>query len=280
MPPLIAALVLLSALLHALWNASLKRQPDPEGASVAILAIAALVAAAIAAALGWPLQGRAGAAWSLAAGLCDGGYFVTLALALRDAPLGTAYALSRGGALAVAWPLSVALLGEAITGRALGGVALLLAGLAAVGLEHRRQLAPRGGFWAALCALFIAAYHLCYKRALATGSLPAAVFATALAVALPLNLARLGPGGPGRALAAVRRRPVEVGAAGAICAASFLVFLSALAAGGAGATLTLRNTSVVFAVLLAWLLGERQGPGQVAGVVGIAAGAVLLAWPT
>lgn len=39
------------------------------------------------------------------------------------------------------------------------------------------------------------------------------------------------------------------------------------------------TTSVVFAALLAWRLGERQGASQVAGVVGIAAGAVLLAWP-
>jgi hypothetical protein len=32
MDPRVVALVVVSALLHALWNAALKKQPDPEGA--------------------------------------------------------------------------------------------------------------------------------------------------------------------------------------------------------------------------------------------------------
>jgi drug/metabolite transporter (DMT)-like permease len=67
--------------------------------------------------------------------------------------------------------------------------------------------------------------------------------------------------------------------AGVLCAASFLLFLVALARGGAGAAVTLRNTSVLFALLLAWMMGERPGRWQVAGILGVAAGAMILGWP-
>jgi drug/metabolite transporter (DMT)-like permease len=48
---------------------------------------------------------------------------------------------------------------------------------------------------------------------------------------------------------------------------------------GAGAVATLRNTSVVFAVLFSWILGERPPLKQWLGAALVAAGAAGLAWP-
>jgi drug/metabolite transporter (DMT)-like permease len=280
MQPLVAALIVASAFLHALWNAALKRQRDPEAASVAMLAIATVVAiAARALASGPAFAGASGVAWALAAGVCEGGYFVTLALAFREAPLGVVYTIARGGALAAVWPISALWLGEVVTARSALGAAALVLGLGLVGLDRGGGAAPRGVFWASLCAAFIAAYHLFYKCSLAAGAAPSAVMAVSLAVALPLSLVRLGMGGPGRALAALRASPVALGAAGFLCTASFLVFLYALARGGAGAAATLRNTSVVFALVLAWAIGERPGRPQIVGTVVVALGAVLIGWP-
>jgi drug/metabolite transporter (DMT)-like permease len=273
--------VVASALLHALWNALLKRQPDPEGAAMAILGTA--MAAAW---MAWPLAGqpgfpsREGLWWTLAAGLCEAGYFVTLALALRDAPLGIVYTVSRGGALAAVWPASALWLGEAISGRALAGAAVVGAGLVLVGAERREAAAARGVLWALACAGFIAAYHILYKAALATGAAPAAVFAVSLTVAWPLNLARLGRGGLVRAGTALRASPRVVLMAGLLCTGSFLLFLLALVRGGAGAAGTLRNVAIVFALGFAWLMGERPGRRQLAGTAVVLLGAVLLAWPT
>jgi drug/metabolite transporter (DMT)-like permease len=281
-PLLIAALIVGSALLHAFWNALLKRQRDPEGASVALLAVAGASAAAIAVALrgaGPSFPSAAGLGWALAAGLCEGGYFVTLALAFRAAPFGMVYAIARGGSLALVWPVSVLLLGEGVTPLAVGGALGVAAGLALLGLERLGDLSGRGVAWAAACAACIAGYHLSYKAALATSAAPPAIFATGICVALPVALARLGPGGWRRAVAALRDGPVGVTAAGLLCTASFLAFLVALARGGAGAALTLRNSSVVFALALAWLMGERPGRRQVAGTLGVALGAVLIGWP-
>jgi drug/metabolite transporter (DMT)-like permease len=280
MDPRVVALVVVSALLHALWNAALKRQPDPEGAAVAILAVAG-----VAAWLAWPLASGAGLpgpdaiGWSLAAGLCEGGYFVTLALALRAAPLGVVYTVSRGGALAVVWPVSALWLGEAVGARSAAAAAVLLLGLVLVTGDRRDGTSARGVLWATICAGFIAGYHLFYKAALVTGAAPAAVFAIALAVALPVNLARQGRSGPARARAAMLASPLVVVAAGLVCTASFLAFLAALASGGAGASFTLRNSSIVFALLLAWLMGERPGRRELAGALAVAAGAVALGWP-
>jgi drug/metabolite transporter (DMT)-like permease len=68
-------------------------------------------------------------------------------------------------------------------------------------------------------------------------------------------------------------------AAGAVATASFLLFLDGLSLAGAGAALTLRNTSVVFAQLLALLLGERVPARQWIGAAFVAAGAAVLSWP-
>jgi drug/metabolite transporter (DMT)-like permease len=280
MQPLVAALIFASAFLHALWNAALKRQADPEGASVAILTVAAVTAAAaLALGSGPAFPSAAGLAWAIAAGVCEGGYFVTLALAFREAPLGVVYPIARGGALAAVWPVSALWLGEAITARSAAGAAALATGLVLIGLTRGGRASPRGIVWAVLCALCIAAYHLCYKCSLATGAAPSGVITASLAVALPVNVARLGARGLARTLASVRDGPLVVVAAGALCTASFLLFLSALARGGAGAAATLRNTSVLFALLLAWAIGERPGRPQVLGTVGVALGAVLIGWP-
>ena len=129
------ALVLLSALLHASWNALLKREQDIETATVAVLAVAA--ASSLATALftsGAAFPDPHGLGWALSAGVFEGGYFIALAMALLHAPLGFAYAVARGGAIALVWPISVLFLGEALTPCAIAGVLLLWAGLLSVGL--------------------------------------------------------------------------------------------------------------------------------------------------
>jgi drug/metabolite transporter (DMT)-like permease len=273
-------LVLFSAFLHALWNAALKEEEDTQAAAVAVLAVAAATAAAIVPLSRGPAFPQpAGIAWAAAAGICEAGYFATLAIAFRRAPLGLAYAVARGGSIAAVWPASILWLGEAVTARGIGGAAVLCAGIAALGLASRRLGASAGVAWAGLSALCIAAYHLCYKSALACSAQPAALFAASLAVALPINLSALGRRGLGRVGTCLRARPVGLAGAGIVAAASFLFLLVALEGSGAGAVVTLRNTSVVFAQALAWAIGERPGRLQVAGAVLVALGAVLLGWP-
>ena len=275
------ALLVLSALLHALWNALLKREPSPERSVAGVLGFAALTAAVAAfASPGAAFATRAALGWGLGAGAFEGLYFVTLAAALARADYGVVYTVARGGAMLVVWPAGALLLRQPITALALGGALLVAVGLALVGWGRsggRTRRSARGLAFAVACAAAIAGYHLCYDRALAAGARPAPLYAVALAIALPAPLVlalRARPAAaPGVGAA---RRALRWAVAGSVCTASFLLFLVGLAASGAAVALTLRNSSVCFAQAIAFAIGERPTRAQVAGALVVAAGATLV----
>jgi drug/metabolite transporter (DMT)-like permease len=223
---------------------------------------------------------RAGWAWGIAAGACEGVYLFSLARSLRHAPLALAYTVARGGALLVVWPVSVLWMGEPVTVLTVMGAAVLAGGLGVTGLVRSSKPVGRGVAWAAASAVCIAGYHVAYKKALGAGAQPPALFALALTVALPvLLLTRAHREGRDAVLRQVRKSPVLMLATGTLCTLSFALLLTALARGGAGAVLTLRNTSIAFALVLAVLQGERPGRRQISGAALVMAGAVLLGWP-
>jgi drug/metabolite transporter (DMT)-like permease len=279
-PLLATSLVLLSALLHAAWNAILKREKDASAGAATIVAVALVCAAA------WALLARGpafpnGAAvlWTLAAGAAEAVYFLALARSLVLLPLGPAYTISRGGSLLLVWPISVALLGERARPVAAIGAALVFLGIVATGVPKKgeaRAVHARGIAWACACAAFIAVVFLAYKRAIEAGAERTALFATSLALSFPLNVAWVGKGALGRMKRVLVGRPAAIVFAGVVCTASFLLFLGALETDGAGRVLTLRNTSVVFAYAFAWAAGERPTALQLAGGALVALGAALL----
>jgi drug/metabolite transporter (DMT)-like permease len=270
-------LVLASAFLHALWNAIIKPDRDTRAAAVVVLAVATATTALVAATLGSAAFPDARIlATAVAAGLFEAGYFLTLAVALAAAPLGSVYAATRGGAIVLVWPLSIVIFGEALTLPAVIGAALVIGGLALLGLGDKGT--RRGAAWAIACAVCIAGYHLCYKRALALDAAPPLLFAVSLAVALPCNVVGLGRRAGPRLRDALLARPVALLAGGVVCASSFVIFLVALRDGGAGVVLTLRNSSIVFAQLFAFMIGERPSRRAVVGALLIVLGAVALAW--
>lgn len=277
---MLIALVLVSAFLHASWNALLRLEPDKDRALVAAVAVATALAAVIAIARAAithvaPFPGAAAVVWSLAAGVLEWLYFVSLARALARGALGPVYTISRGGAILVVWPLSLALFAEPVTLAAGAGSAVVLGGLALAGgrTGDSRGLSRAGLSWSLACAIAIAGYHLTYKAALAAGGGPSAVFAVALALASAINLV-----GTRGVVAYSRPRVGRVLVMGLVCGASFLILLEALATGGAGFVLTLRNTSVLFATILAAAIGEAPRHTQVVGAILVATGAILMAW--
>jgi uncharacterized membrane protein len=221
-------------------------------------------------------------AWALVAGVLEWAYFASLAKALAQESLGPVYTISRGGAIVLVWPISIAAFGEHLTTTSAIGSAIVLAGLALTSSGGRFAItsAMKGSalLWSVVCAGSIAGYHLSYKAALTSGGSPSAVFALALALASVINAARLGRDGRSAALAILKVRFGRVVLMGAICGGSFLILMEALARGGSGFVLTLRNTSVLFATALAFTIGERPSRPQVLGAALVAAGAVAMAW--
>jgi drug/metabolite transporter (DMT)-like permease len=78
------------------------------------------------------------------------------------------------------------------------------------------------------------------------------------------------------AVAELRAAPLAIVGAGLVCTLGFVLFVRAMAHGGAGVLTTLRNTSILFAQGLALLAGERPKRLALVGAVVVTAGAVLL----
>lgn len=282
---MIVALVLLSALLHALWNALLRLEREKDRALVAAIIVASLFAM-IVGGVRWaagepPFASTLGLVFTVAGGVFEAIYFATLARAMELGRLGVVYTISRGGAVLVVWPLSIVLYAELATAPSIAGSAVVLAGLTLCGFgasqirNGTNQRAAVG--WAIACAVSIAGYHLSYKAALREAVNPSACFALSLSVSALINVVRLRAAGR-RALAAlVRVRWPRLVLMGIVCGGSFLILMEALARGGSGYVLTLRNTSVLFAAGMAFFIGERPSRIELLGAALVAAGAALMA---
>jgi uncharacterized membrane protein len=279
-----AVYVLVSALLHALWNALLRLEKDKDRALVAAVAVATVLAIAVAGsrwALGSPPFATVESGlWAVGAGVLEWIYFASLARALDRGPLGAVYTISRGGAILVVWPVSIAVFAEPLTLTSGIGSGIVLTGLvlAGLGAGTTREARNSALAWAVLCAIAIAGYHIAYKGALGSGGNASAVFALGLSVASAINIARLGREGRQIARALFVARPGRVILMGIVCGGSFLILMEALHGGGAGYVLTLRNTSVLFATAFAAMIGERPRRPEVLGALLVAMGAVLMAW--
>ncbi len=213
------------------------------------------------------------------AGVFEAVYFATLARALERGRLGPVYTVSRGGAVLVVWPLSIVLFEETVTTTSATGSGVVLAGLVLAGLGAHgvRGQGPSGVGWATACAASIAGYHLSYKAALQSGGGPSATFGVSLALAAVLRIIVMRGESRRILVRVVRGRPWRVILMGLVCGGSFLILMEALALGGSGYVLTLRNTSVLFAAGMAFLIGERPAHAEVVGAAFVAGGAVLMA---
>ncbi len=280
---MLAALTLVSALLHASWNALLRREPDKDRGLTAAIIAAAVVACAVALvrwALGaQPFTTPASILYTVLAGLFEAIYFSTLARALEVGRLGVVYTVSRGGAVLVVWPASLWLFAEVVTWTSGTGSAVVLAGLvvSSLSVTTASTRAHRAGVgWAAACAVSIAGYHLAYKAGVREGANPSALFGASLALSAVLSVIRLGRAGRRTLVVVVRERGSRVALMGLLCGGSFLILMEAISIGGSAFVLTLRNTSVLFAVILAAMIGERPQRTEIVGAILVAGGAVLM----
>jgi drug/metabolite transporter (DMT)-like permease len=273
-------LVLVSACLHGLWNALLKKARNLHAASLGILVISLAITTALVPLIPGPVfPNRTALAWALAAGLGEGCYFVALSRALRAAPLGWSYSWMRGLAMLLVWPVSLLWLGEQLRPLSALGVVVICLGLMLMGLARTRAAGSEAIVWAAATGILIAGYTLAYKLALAHGAHPVGLYAMAMGVALPVQVGIRVRRQGWRAGTRMPEQRLLVLAAGILCTGSFLLYLKALALEGAGAMATLRNTSIVFAVLFSCAIGERPTFRQWSGAALVTAGAIALAWP-
>jgi drug/metabolite transporter (DMT)-like permease len=270
----IALLVLFAALLHASWNALLKSGGDGFWA-MTVMGIATSVPCAVLVVF-LPIPARASWPYIAASALLHVGYNAFLVRAYRSGEFGSAYPIARGSS-----PLLVTL-GAALTvgeRPALSGiVGILLVSTGIMSLAFRGRRVPETGIFYALgTGAFIAAYSVTDGIGGRLSGSPVAYTVWMClawgATALPIFLVRR-PGG------AIWRGVQKTGLAamgGIISLLAYGIVIFAMTRAPMGSVSALRETSVLFAVLLGRVFfGETLTARRILSALVIAAGALCL----
>lgn len=270
----VIGLALFAAVLHATWNAFLRSGADRLW-TVTVMSLAmALIAIPFAAVFPLPSSG----AWPylILSSCLQVGYSVFLVSAYRHGELGQVYPIVRGSVPLLVTLGGLVFAGEHLTLPAMVGVVLIALGIMSLSLGRTRASTPSILF-ALLTGLFIASYATVDAigvRILGNASTYAiwifliyGVLMTATFVAMRGKLT-LDPRSP-ETWKAIGGGMVSLIAYGAV--------IAAFAIGPAGPVTALRETSVVFAVLLGRaFLGEALTLRRVTACAIVALGAVGL----
>ncbi|TWI65233.1 putative membrane protein [Pseudoduganella lurida] len=266
------AVVLLAALLHATWNALVKAGPDKLLSTVVVTSGAGLLAVPLLPFAGMPAP--ASWPWLAASAVCQVVYYRLLALAYRHGDMSQAYPLMRGTAPLLVVLASGPLLGEVPSAGQGVAIALICGGVLAMTLGGGAS--RRSSAYALANAVCIAAYTLVDGIGVRASGAPAA-YTLWLFVLTALGMLP-GVAGTGRGLAAYARRYWRTGLAGGCgTMASYGLALWAMTRAPVAMVAALRETSILFATLIAlYVLRERVSGRRIAAAGLIACGAVAM----
>jgi drug/metabolite transporter (DMT)-like permease len=247
------AAALTSALLHAGWNAAVKRAARPTEVMAAQMLTSALL---VLPGLLWTgLPARESWPWLVASTAMN---LVTIAALLRSFEqmgYGVAYPVQRAVSVVLVVPASALIAGETPAPAGLAGIGLVVLSLGLLAGGRRRDGVPtaRAAAWLLLAGCSAAAYVICDAQGVrAAGSPWAYAFAVSVtnAAAMAWRLRRLGT--PWHLMAANWRVGLPTAAA---AVASYLLILWVWSQAPVAPAAALRDISAVFAVLIAvaWL---------------------------
>jgi drug/metabolite transporter (DMT)-like permease len=273
--PLVLALLLGSALLHATWNVLLRSGAD----RLWSITVMSLVSGAMAAVVALVLPLPAPASWGFAAGsgLLQVGYCVFLVWAYEKGELGQVYPIARGAAPLLVAVGAAVFAGERLSPVSLGGLVLVSAGIVGLSLG-RERLQLHATALALACGGFIASYMVCDGMGVRLAGNPVSYFAwMSLAQAVPMPfvyfaLRRRWP------TIRLDREAAKALGGGVISIVAYGVVVWAMAGAVMAKVSGLRETSILFAAILAAVfLKERFTVQRGLCAVLITVGALLLA---
>lgn len=270
----VIALALFAAVLHATWNAFLRSGADRLW-TVTVMSLS-MAAVGIPLALVFPLPLPAAWAYLVFSSCLQVGYSVFLVSAYRHGELGQVYPIVRGSV-----PLLVTLGGLAFAGEHLSlsgtmGVALVAIGIMSLSLGRTRA-STASILFALLTGLFIASYATVDAigvRMSGNARSYAIWIFLIYGILMTATFIRM------RGRLRVDLRAAETWTAiggGMVSLVAYGAVIAAFALGPAGPITALRETSVVFAVLIGRVfLGEALTFRRLAACVIVAGGAVCL----
>ena len=267
--------VLGAALLHALWNALVKTGGSKITAMLLVSGGDGLIGLAVA--LSRPLPSAEIWPWIVASGLIRTAYLLFLTYAYEQGDLSRVYPIARGAAPLIVLIVGAFALSDVVTVTETLGIVVLGAGilLMAQGVltnGESRRLVP----FALGSAVATAAYSLVDGTGARLMGDPVAFVGWALFVT-SLIFAPVAIGTRGVGVLRAGGRTWLFGLLGA--AASYLAYsiaVWAMTQAPIALVTALRETSILFAVLIGWLMfGERLGWGKALAALLIVGGVVL-----
>jgi drug/metabolite transporter (DMT)-like permease len=268
----IAAAVLGAALLHAAWNTLIKASADKELDTYAVAAGCGLIAALLLPFL--PAPARASWPWLAGSATVHILYFVFLAGAYRYGELSYVYPIMRGGGPMIVAASGAAVFAENLSGGQWLGVLFVCGGIVAFasGAHDRRATA-----FALANAAVIGAYTLIdakgVRASYAAASYTLWFFAANAIVIAAMGMLRRGSAVP-RYLGQNWRRALL---GGACSVGAYAIALWAMTRAPVALVAVLRETSVIFAAVLAALvLKEKLTRRRLFATGAVLAGLILL----
>lgn len=270
------ALVLLSALMHAGWNALVKTSADRLIALFLVKATTMAVAAVVLGVVGLP----AISSWPylLASTAITAGYFFFLVNAYRVGDLSVAYPIARGVAPVLVLVPSILLVGERPATSGLGGIAMVSLGI----LVLAWRSGARGGHLAAIA--WAAGVGSCIAGYTVSDAIGGRISGNPVGYAAVLNImtgialctAVIFLRGTGAAVAALHQWKIGL-AGGVLMFGAYAIVIFALSRAPIAAVAALRETGVIFAAIIgAAVLNEPFGGKRIAAAMVVTAGVALL----
>lgn len=244
---------LVSAILHAGWNAAVKARPRPAEAMTAqMLAAAAIVLPGL---LWTGLPAPAAWPWIAASTALNLATVTALLRAYELSGFGIAYPVVRALSVLLVVPAAAVLSGETLSAYGLAGVGLIAASLLLLGIGNRGAgaLPPMALAWIAAAAVATAAYVMCDAQGVRQGGSPWAYgFAVSITNAGVMYWAQGARATPWRIVRDQWTTALPIAAAST---ASYLLILWVWSVAPIAPAAALRDTSAVFALLIAivWL---------------------------
>ena len=269
--------VLGAGLLHAGWNALLKRA---KGGDPMLDTAAVVVGSAVWSILALPLAGLPDpAAWKFMAvsSLIHYAYYVTLSNAYRTGDLSFAYPIMRGTAPLITTLLGIVFLSELPSTKLAIGILLICAGIVSIAFVRRERHPPEALRWALANAAIIAVYTLIDGAGVRASGRPFAYVSWLLALeGLPYLAWLLWRRGRAAVTYVARsHRLAIVGGLGSL--AAYAIVLWAMTLAPVAAVAALRETSVLFAAVIgAVWLKEGFGVMRLVGAASVVAGIAAL----
>jgi len=250
-------LLICSSFFHASWNSLFKKQKE----KAPFLLLSVILAAVFSWILAYAIEGISFASYQgiiyiLLASIAEGLYFFTLIRALDQASLALSYTIMRSLSMILSWTLSLLFFQEYFNLTILSGVILILLGLFLPAINKNSSKNHRL-LWSYLCGICIMSYNFFYSFALKTGAGPFSIFALSLTLTIPLIAFSLKPNEK-KCLKQIFYTEIKnILIVAILLTGSFSIYLQGLLHVPASLALTIRNSSIAFALIFSFFLGEK-----------------------